>query len=324
MKKIFTLCLCFILLLGLMACGVEEKAAPEVEASAVQKEPEMIEAVDTIVNVKSARGTDIPTGIVIPELESGRNVPLVILAHGLWDNMDLNGYFYGGVQGGANSGIAEKLRELGIASVRMDFPGCGTSTESLEAYTNENMVADVESAYAYMLENYECIDPERVAILGFSYGGRIAALFVEEHPEVKTMVMNSPVAANGGDMWAQVFVACGQDYDVLYEEAKANGKAKLMMGEKEKYLSWDFFQQNETCKSCEALANYEGNALMLCGTEDAFLPVWNFEEIIANTDIDYLYIAGADHDFGFTGDNVRLTRTNMDIVVSYFYKHLAG
>lgn len=50
--------------------------------------------------------------------------------------------------------LAQELAAQGIATVRLDFPGCGDSTEPFTAYTLSNMTDDVESAILYMQSTY--------------------------------------------------------------------------------------------------------------------------------------------------------------------------
>ena len=50
--------------------------------------------------------------------------------------------------------LAQELAAQGIATVRLDFPGCGDSTEPFTAYTLSNMADDVESAILYMQSTY--------------------------------------------------------------------------------------------------------------------------------------------------------------------------
>lgn len=62
---------------------------------------------------------------------------------------------------GAGSG------RTGIATVRLDFPGCGDSTEPFTAYTLSHMADDVESAILYMQSTY---GTGPTALVGHSMG----------------------------------------------------------------------------------------------------------------------------------------------------------
>lgn len=283
-----------------------------------------MEKVDIQITIKSERGTEIPVGIIIPEHHKEQRVPLVIVCHGYMGNKDENGYFYGGVHGGCSAGVTEQLADLGIASVRMSFPGCGESKESFEFYNNENMISDAEKAYEYVLQTYP-VDNDRIGFLGWSNGGRIGALFTERHPEVKVMALWAPAAANGAAMWPHIMMSSGQDYDKLYDESKKIGKAEITWPDGHKdYLGWEFFRQNEEAKPLDALKRYKGEALMIVPDEDEVIPAWVYRDIIDNTKIKHVTVTGADHSFGFETNLPRLTETNLDVTVSYLYRHLAG
>jgi dienelactone hydrolase len=280
--------------------------------------------VDIQISVLSERGTDIPTGILVPEHHADQKVPLVIVCHGYMGNKDEDGYFYGGVHGGSSPGVTEQLADLGIATVRMSFPGCGESKESFLYYNNENMVSDAEKAYEYVLQNYP-VDAGRIGLLGWSNGGRIGALFADRHPEVSVMVLWAPAAANGAAMWPDIMRSSGQDYDKLYNESKKTGKAKIIWPDgHEDYLGWEFFRQNEEAKPLDALKRYRGDALMIAPDEDSVIPAWVYKDAIDNTMIKHVTIAGADHSFGLETNLPGLTEINLDITTSYFCKHLAG
>lgn len=284
---------------------------------------DIVQKVDIQTTVKSERGTDIPVGIIIPEHRSGQKVPLVVACHGYMGNKDENGLFYGGVHNGSCAGAAEQLADLGIATARMSFSGCGDSKESFEFYNIDSMISDTEKAYEYVLKNYPS-DKGRIGLLGWSNGGRTGALFADKHPEVKAMVLWAPVAANGAAMWPDIMNSVDQDYLKLHYEAETTGKAKITWwdGHKDDYLGWEFFKQNEEAKPVDALKKYAGKALMIVPGEDVVVPQWVYQNIIENTAIDHVTIPGADHSFGVDTNLPRLTEISLAITKSYFFKHL--
>ena len=83
-----------------------------------------VRSVDTTVE---SRGVAVPVTYVTPVVSDGQQVPLVVMAHG-----------HGGSrqEGGGYQMVAEAMARNGIASIRMDFPGCGDSSES---FTNNNL-----------------------------------------------------------------------------------------------------------------------------------------------------------------------------------------
>ena len=89
-----------------------------------------------------SRGVQVPATLTIPD--GVEAYPIVIMAHGHGGNRD---------EGAGYIAIANALAMQGIASIRMDFPGCGASTEPFTMNTMTNMKADVLSAVDYAKAN---------------------------------------------------------------------------------------------------------------------------------------------------------------------------
>ena len=118
------------------------------------------------VEIPGARG-GIPATVQMPgKLARGGEVPLVVLCHGFTGSRVGDGHF---------EPLAEQLAEQGVATVRLDFAGCGASAEPYTEYTLTNMAADVDSAIAWMREEYGVTGP--VGLVGHSMGGRLASLY---------------------------------------------------------------------------------------------------------------------------------------------------
>ena len=87
-----------------------------------------VKSVDTFV---SSRGVQVPATFVMPVTHDEQPVPLVVMAHGHGGSRNETGVF---------GRVAESLARRGIASIRMDFPGCGDSTESFTRHNLTNML----------------------------------------------------------------------------------------------------------------------------------------------------------------------------------------
>ena len=96
-------------------------------------------SVDTTV---SSRGVAVPATFVHPVAEGEEKFPLVVLVHG-----------HGGTrnEAGGFTRVAEELATRGIASIRMDFPGCGDSVESFANNNLTNMLTDLRASRDYAL-----------------------------------------------------------------------------------------------------------------------------------------------------------------------------
>lgn len=138
------------------------------------------------VEIPGTRGT-IATTVQLPARSARRDeLPLVVLCHGFTGNRQGDGHF---------APLADDLAAQGIATVRLDFAGCGDSTEPYTAYTLANMAADVDSVIAYMQATY---GTGKTALVGHSMGGRLASLYPQlgQYP-VTALALWSPANGTG-------------------------------------------------------------------------------------------------------------------------------
>lgn len=176
------------------------------------------------VQIPGPRGS-IPATVQMPsKLSRAGAVPVVVLCHGFTGNRGGDGHF---------APLADDLAEAGIATVRLDFAGCGDSTEPYTEYTLANMAADVNAAITWMAQEYSADGP--AALVGHSMGGRLASLYPEisarqGYAPVSALVLWSP--ANGTGLQGLEFLNI-EDFsqvEAVAGEAKANGKAGTKWG----------------------------------------------------------------------------------------------
>ncbi len=74
------------------------------------------------------------------------------------------------------------LAAAGIASLRFDFRGCGESSGRFQNMSILTELADATAALNF-LRMSEGIDPERLGVLGISFGGSVAALLAGSQPD---------------------------------------------------------------------------------------------------------------------------------------------
>lgn len=86
---------------------------------------------------------------------------------------------------------ARRLARRGIASLRIDFRGCGESDGDFVDTTIASMVADTRAAID-ALSRHEAIDAGRIGLVGFSLGATIASCLSDD-PDVAAMAFWSPV-----------------------------------------------------------------------------------------------------------------------------------
>lgn len=116
--------------------------------------------------------------------------PVVLICHGLGG--DKTGKYRIYVR------ISELLANYGVASLRFDFRGAGDSEGDFSEVTLESEVSDALKALDF-LENLSSIDPNRIAIMGRSFGGTIALIAANRYKKVKTVVTWAPLF--DGEQW---------------------------------------------------------------------------------------------------------------------------
>lgn len=163
------------------------------------------------IEIPGTRG-NIPATIQLPAKSArGEELPLVVLCHGFTGNRQGDGHF---------APLAEDLAAHGIATVRLDFAGCGDSTEPYANYTLANMAADVDSVIGYMQDTY---GTGKTALVGHSMGGRLASLYPQlgQYP-VTALALWSP--ANGTGLQGLEFLSI--DNFAAVEELAARADAE--------------------------------------------------------------------------------------------------
>ena len=163
------------------------------------------------IEIPGTRG-NIPVAIQLPAKSArGEELPLVVLCHGFTGNRQGDGHF---------APLAEDLAAHGIATVRLDFAGCGDSTEPYANYTLANMAADVDSVIGYMQATY---GTGKTALVGHSMGGRLASLYPQlgQYP-VTALALWSP--ANGTGLQGLEFLSI--DNFAAVEELAARADAE--------------------------------------------------------------------------------------------------
>ena len=163
------------------------------------------------IEIPGTRG-NIPATIQLPAKSArGEELPLVVLCHGFTGNRQGDGHF---------APLAEDLAAYGIATVRLDFAGCGDSTEPYANYTLANMAADVDSVIGYMQATY---GTGKTALVGHSMGGRLASLYPQlgQYP-VTALALWSP--ANGTGLQGLEFLSI--DNFAAVEELAARADAE--------------------------------------------------------------------------------------------------
>lgn len=229
---------------------------------------------------------DIPYTYVKPLLPEGKTAPAVIMLHGTGSSRDEagNGYVI----------AAESMGRAGIATLRIDFVGCGESAGSYRDYTLTSAMGDANAAIAFVQAKPE-INSNAIGMMGWSQGGTVAMLTASRNNAVKSLVT-----------WAGAVDMSFFEAD-KYEIAKTDGYATVTFDWREPLdfpLAW--FEEVRSISILEELGSYQGALLAIAGSGDIVVPPSDTELIITaagTEEKDHYIIEGGDHTFNlFTGD----------------------
>ena len=256
--------------------------------------PDVTQEIRSIDTTFMSRGVSVPATLVTPVADDGKAFPLVVMAHG-----------HGGSrqEGGGYEMVAKAFAERGVASIRMDFPGCGDSVESFADNNLSNMLLDLQAARQHA-EAQGGIDSSRVGLLGFSMGGRLVALLSEIDPSYRAMVTWAPSVANGGEREIASEFGGPEGYYRVKQQAADDGSVvhttrwgtQLELG-----LRW-FTDMEETFPQA-ALAKFTGPLLVIYGDLDESVPpeisAAAASSATSSSEVVSLVIPGARHGLGF-------------------------
>ena len=139
------------------------------------------------ITYKASDGTDIPAYLTLPTGKNAKGLPAVVMPHGGPSARDEWSFDY----------IAQFLAARGYAVIQPNYRG---SDGYGKAWLNENgfkgwrtSIGDVNDAARYLATS-GVADPNRIAIVGWSYGGYAALQSAETQPSLyKAVVAVAPV-----------------------------------------------------------------------------------------------------------------------------------
>lgn len=204
--------------------------------------------------------------------DAGAMIPAVVICHGFTGSRQLDGHA---------QPLAKTLAQNGIASIAIDFAGCGESEEPFTAYTPDNMRDDISSAIFYLVHTVGA-DPERIGLLGHSMGGRAVSTYLKD--SVKAAALWSPADNTGLD--GLEFLEHDADArQTLYNDAVQNGTLELPKWGVT--ISRDFVEQVAGQDPAASLRSYNGPLLLAFTAGDT--------ELLSQTTIDLTRQAAAEH-----------------------------
>ncbi len=300
--------LCGLFLMS--ACSVEE---PPTNVDSKPSEAAQISSVDTTFE---SRGVSVPATIVTPATTNGAALPLVVIAHGHGGSRE---------EGGSFPRVAAELAALGIASIRMDFPGCGDSTESFAENNLSNMLLDLQAARVFA-ESQVNVDEARVGLLGYSMGGRLVALLSEIDPSYQVMATWAPAVSNGAERERSGLGSPG-DYDTLKKQALEEGSAVYTtQWGTDLELGAQWFTDMEETFPQAALAKFSGPLLVVYGDEDESVPpsisAAAASAATSSSEVVSVVVPTAKHGLGFYTNRPEIADQVVDATVNFLAERL--
>ena len=263
---------------------------------------------ETTTLTYESRGVQVPATLVTPDgLDS---YPVVVLAHGHGGSREENVGF---------GAIADALAAQGIASIRMDFPGCGESTESFQNNTLTNMKADVLAALDYVQTN---LNVTKVGLFGYSMGGRIVLELVAEGTVPDAVALLAP-AADNTDL--KGLFGAEEGFAALRETAEKDGYAVFttIYGQvQELSKAWfDDFDVHADVKA-DAAAAWQGPVLVVWGQDDEAVSPSVSASVAEALNAQTVDATGEGHGYGFYSEDDTVRNMVANAVADFFAANL--
>ena len=252
-----------------------------------------------------SRGIQVPATLTTPD--DVESYPVVVMAHGHGGNRN---------EGSGYTAIAEALAKQGIASIRMDFPGCGQSTEPFTMNTLSNMKADVLAAVDYAKAN---LPVTTVGVFGYSMGGRIVIELLNE----------------GFLPDAAVVLAPSVNYSIYNSLGQENAEAALAAFETEGHYAYTtrYGQNLDVSKEWnddlnkyaypamvdDAAAAYKGPMLVIYSADDAVVDPVASQYVGDAFGGDVVMATGNSHSYGFYSEDAMDIRNTVVYGASTFF-----
>lgn len=205
---------------------------------------------------------------VFSYLEDHKKMPAIILCHGTGSQKNEVGNLF--VE------MSKRLLNIGIASIRLDYAGCGDSKASQTELNFCGEVDDTKKIYQYLCMQ-EFIDHNNIGILGFSQGARVMAELLKEVPSIKFAISWSGACHDGMGVFKGWF-------DEYYQEALENGYAKIpLFWREDLLLAKKWFDDIHNTTPMMGIRMYEGPILAIAGDKDELVPYYHANEIVENS-----------------------------------------
>ena len=255
----------------------------------------------------------VPATVVVPEGDGP--FPAVVMNHG---------HGGGRREGGGFDRLANALAKAGIVTIRMDFAGVGDSKAPWTEQSLSSMISDSNASLDFLLAHYP-VDPDRLGLLGYSMGGRVALTIAQsEHSPYKAVGLLAP-SANPGKSLLLALAGSEENYERLYAQAKGpQGYADYttQYGQKQQ-LSLKWFDELQASSPLEGIGAYKGPLLVVYGGKDStILSAENDAVLAAYPKASAVSVPEADHGYGFYSDQPEVSALVESSFADFFSANL--
>jgi pimeloyl-ACP methyl ester carboxylesterase len=187
---------------------------------------------------------------------NSKKYPVIIMSHGILGDRN---------QGELFSGLADKLEDKGVVTVRFDFDGYGNSDGKLVDNSIKTEVNDLKSVIQYV-KTLDYIDTKQLNLVGFSMGGAATSIVAGElKDEIANVVLWAPAAVLVDDCAAGRLMDATVDVNNLPDEIPVMG-GQFTFGKA-------FFKDAIGLDIYGEAKQYTGPVLILQGNADKIVPM---------------------------------------------------
>lgn len=191
----------------------------------------------------------------MPQHSPNDKLPVVVICHGFVSNKVGQHRIF--VQ------TARQLCQAGFAVLRFDYIGCGESTGEYQNITLPRQVNETIGVIDFLVAHPN-INSHNVILLGHSLGGCIASNVAGLDKRIKKLILWSPVAKPLEDI-------VGIVGDELYQACLDSGIGHYQGFQ----LGREFFKSLSRTLPLERVKDFQGNVLIIHGTNDVETPLAN-------------------------------------------------
>lgn len=241
---------------------------------------------ETALTFQDNANNTIAAILAEPDSQTGR---AVILCHGFLSNKDSR----------TNLRLTELLVARGISTLRFDWFGMGESEGAFGLLTVSTCCDQLERAISLMRER----GYSELGLIGSSFGGLLAILVAQHHPELRAVGLKCPVP-DFPEMLDHEFGSNG-----IEEWKRTNYIPDVTGGTAPVFLDFAFYESCRVFNAYEAARAIKSPVLIVHGKQDELVPFHQIERLQESLpdDTKLVLLPEANHQFGRPEDFRRMT-----------------